>query len=159
MLFLSPSITKHMNDKLLVLGLNSSNCLEDIFPSCCIQTFVHASQVTYHFQLMWSTNLIFQSESIERKVFLMNGEMLCSNKWGYMRAIYCKCINFHRREMQCNKVDEKQNQKSNFLLIANHKPLISKGGMERAQNSSKVWKNRLKISFPWQTSYKSTHQQ
>lgn len=61
--------------------------------------------------------------------------------------------------MQCNKVDEKQNQKSNFLLIANHKPLISKGGMERAQNSSKVWKNRLKISFPWQTSYKSIHQQ
>lgn len=62
-----------------------------------------------------------------------------------MRAIHCKCINFHRREMQCNKVDEKQNQKSNFLLIANHKPLISKGGMERAQNSSKVWKNHQKV--------------
>ena len=39
-----------------------------------------------------------------------------------------------------SRVDEKQNQKSNFLLIANHKPLISKGGTERAQNLLKFGK-------------------
>lgn len=36
-----------------------------------------------------------------------------------------------RNSTKLARVDEKQNQKSNFLLIANHKPLISKGGIER----------------------------